>query len=228
MAVIEKNKRVDLQEKKVFEHIKGDNKSINLNLRNTLKNYIVDCLAIICETNVVFAFYEVFLNDLSVKTSLYFRFLGTLITISGVGYIFAKGRDKLKEVGKKFFEKYVKIKEKWKKFADVFYDIFYGALFNFTVTPLIFTLSYSISHKTTPELSKIITFSLGATILTTVNNPMLGYTIDVFRDLANIKECERSLYKHIKPKRKTLALFLLIASSFASLTAIYGIKKAFD
>ena len=201
---------------------KEEKESFRKRIKRKLKEYLVDCLAIVCETNVVFAFYEVFLSNLSVKTSINLRIMGTLITFSGVGYLFSKGRDKLKDVTKKYVEKIIKVKEKWKKIKDFAYDFLYSSLFNLTVTPFIFILSHHLSNKPVPEISKVLTFSLGATILNAINGPILCHTIDAFRDLAGIKSEET--FENNK-KRKRLKLFLLTASALTSLVAIYGIKS---
>jgi hypothetical protein len=222
-SLLEKNneeKVIDFKAK--FLEEKEDKENFRKRLKSKLKEYLVDCLAIVCETNVVFGFYEVFLSNLSVKTSINLRIMGTLITFSGLGYLFSKGRDKLKDVTKKYVEKIIKVKEKWKKIKDFAYDFLYSSLFNLTVTPFIFILSHHFSNKPLPEISKLLTFSLGATILTAINGPILCHTIDVFRDLAGIKSDET--FENNK-KRKRLKLFLLTASSLTSLVAIYGIKS---
>ncbi|MEM4295956.1 MAG: hypothetical protein QXS91_04095, partial [Candidatus Anstonellales archaeon] len=79
-----------------------------------IKKYFIDNIAIVSEANPVFAFFEVFISNLSVKTSLNSRILGTFITFIGFGTIFSKGRD----MWRKIFRVNQKTNEKIQAFHD--------------------------------------------------------------------------------------------------------------
>ncbi|MEM4331354.1 MAG: L-alanine exporter AlaE, partial [Candidatus Anstonellales archaeon] len=160
-----------------------------------IKKYFIDNIAIVSEANPVFAFFEVFISNLSVKTSLNSRILGTFITFIGFGTIFSKGRD--------MWRKIFRVNQKTNEKIQAFHDFIYAGILNLVTMPPTYALSQYMANEEL-DMKKILTASVIAAIVSGLNGPFVGYAIDIYRDLSNIKECERTFYKKLKINNKSV------------------------
>jgi len=187
-------------------------------IKKGLKYHLVDSTAMIVESHPVFAAIEVGIAGMSDAMSINARLLGTAIAFGGVGYIFGKGRD----LSKKLF----KITNKTKEIVQHVHDVGYAIAFNLALTPPMYTISQLIAGEDL-DFNKIAIGAVSASIFGGLNGSPMGYTMDVFRDLTGLKECNRISYPNVMKKqslkaKKSLAA-LLVASSIALTAGVYGL-----
>jgi hypothetical protein len=200
--------------REVFKRLKNEK------TKERLKTHFVDSAAIITESNPTYAFFEVFVSGLSVRTSLNSNIIASLITLTGIGYLIGKLRD----ISIKIF----KVDEKSEK-KMMTHDFLYSFSINFLTAPFIYGFSQYMANENI-DIKRIFFASFVAGVVGSFNGVPLCYSIDIFRDLFGIKKCERPFYKSIKIKEenKKKIGYALILSSIATVGLIYGLKKAIE
>ncbi len=177
-----------------------------------LKKYFIDCTAMATEANPIFASFEVGLAGMSNETSRHARYLGTGLSFLGLSYVYAKGRDKSKE----FFN----VNENSSKKVRFWFDIGYGTAFNLAWSPIFYAACG------VPDAKQFGWGIFWATVLGAVNGFPIGYSIDSFRDLTSIKECNRKTYpkiiKNRHPHIKKGIAVGLVAASIGAMGLIYN------
>lgn len=180
-------------------------------IKQALKQHLVDSTAIVVENAPLFAAQELFFAGMSDAVSLHARVYGALSVYLGVGFVYSYGRDFCKEK--------LGIEQK-SEFVKTLHDAVYTSTFAGAYSlPL-----YILSGSTDPK--EIALATIGGGLIGFVNGAPQGYMLDVCRDLAGIKECTRSSYpvslrKKSLAAKKVLALGL-IGLSLATLTAMYS------
>ncbi|MCK5624275.1 L-alanine exporter AlaE [Candidatus Pacearchaeota archaeon] len=186
-------------------------------IKKDSKFYAVDTLAMLVESHPLFAAIEVGVAGMSDEMSINARVVGTIVACGGLGYVFGKGRD----LSKKLF----KITNKTKEVVQHAHDIGYAFALNLAITPPMYTLSQLMAGEDL-DFKKIAIGTISASILGGINGSPMGYSIDVFRDLTGIKECNRKSYPNLVKRqgskiKKTIAVGL-IAASMGAMGLIYS------
>lgn len=185
---------------------------------DNLKYHVVDSTALLAESSPIFSAFEVGIAGMSDATSMNARMLATGIAYIGVGYLFGKGRD----LSRKLF----KITDQTKERIQHIHDIGYTAAFNLAISPLMYVISQTLAGEGI-DLTKIAIGTAAATAFGAVNGSPMGYTVDVFRDLSGVRECNRPSYpnflKRQNSKVKKGILIGLIGLSIGAMGLIYSL-----
>ena len=183
-------------------------------LIENLKYHLVDSTALLAESTPVFAAFEKGLAGMSDEVSITARLLATGLTyFGGMGLVYAKGRD--------FSRKLFKITEKTSEKKQSIHDALYLTAFNGVVSPLFYLASGA------RNIDEIAIGTGASMVLGLFNGAPMGYSIDLFRDLTGLKNCERPSYpnflKRQSNKAKKGLAALLIAGSLALTAGIYKV-----
>ncbi|MHA1989108.1 MAG: L-alanine exporter AlaE [Promethearchaeota archaeon] len=179
-----------------------------------MKHHLVDGTALLAESTPVFAAFEVGLAGMSDEVSLNARlFAAGLTYFGGMGYAYAKGRD--------LYRRFLHITDKTKERKQTINDAIYTGLFNLIVAPIIYVASGA------RDIKEIAIGTASAVAFGAVNGIPMGYSVDTFRDLTGLKECDRPSYPKLLKKqnskvKKGLAT-LLVGTSVALTAGIYGL-----
>jgi len=182
--------------------------------KNKLKYHLVDSTSLLAESTPFFAAYEKGLARMSDELSINARlFAAGLTYLGGMGYVFAKGRD--------VYRKLLNITDKSKEKVQTLHDAIYTGSFNSVVAPLIY---FACGSRDIKEIAIGTGCAIG---LGAVNGPLLGYSVDVFRDLTGLGNCERKTYPNFIKKqpskiKKAIAVGL-VAGSLAITSEIYSL-----
>jgi hypothetical protein len=182
--------------------------------KNKLKYHLVDSTSLLAESTPFFAAYEKGLAGMSDQLSINARlFAAGLTYLGGMGYVFAKGRD--------VYRKFLNITDKSKEKVQTLHDGIYTGLFNSVAAPLIY---FACGSRDVKEIAIGTGCAIG---LGVVNGPLLGYSVDVFRDLTGLGNCERKTYPNFVKKqpskiKKAIAAGL-VAGSLAITSGIYSL-----
>ena len=190
-------------------------KSIIGNIRHNLKFHLVDSTAILAESTPVFAVFETQIAGWSNELSINARLIAAGITyFAGTGYIYGKGRDlsrRLFNIGDETTEK-----------VQALHDAVYLAAFNLVIAPPIY---FAAGAR---DLKQIAIGTATVMAVALVNGGPLGYAVDLFRDLAGLKECRRPSYRFLKkqtPRVKRVLVVLLTAAAVAVTGGIYALRN---
>lgn len=153
------------------------------------KRHLVDTTAGLTEVTPIFAGYEIFLAGMSNEVSINARILAAGMGYGGLGSVLSRGRD--------YSRRIFGISEKSPERLQAIHDTGYLVAFNLVISPII----YALSGETDPW--KIATGTALAMAIGGLNGPAIGYSIDAFRDLAGLEECERKSYPEILRKRSS-------------------------
>ncbi len=180
-------------------------------IKNNLKYHLVDSTAMIAESTPIFAVFETGLAGMSDDVSINARLLSIGLAYSGMSYAYTKGRD----LSRKLF----KIKETAKEKIQILHDTFYLGAFSLAVAPAVYFASGIRNPK------EIIIGTAGAIAIGLINGAPMGYTVDLFRDLTGLKNCERPSYptslKRLNSKTKKSLVVLLTAGAIALTAGVY-------
>lgn len=193
---------------------KGKTKNIVEKVKENIKYHLVDSTAILAESAPVFAAFETQLAGLSDEISMNARMLVAGLTyFAGMGYLFGKGRD----LSRKVF----KVKDETKEKIKLIHDGLYTGAFNLIGAPLIY-LASGAKDLTEIALGTAVSVGIGS-----LNGPLAGYSIDAFRDLTGLEECNRTSYPNFIKKqsskiKKGLAA-LLVAGSLSLIAGNYAL-----
>ena len=177
-------------------------------LYNIGKTHVVDSTAALASTNPVFAVFENVVWGMSDQVSLNARLFAAGITYAGLGSLVSRGRD----LSRKLF----KIKDTTSEKIQTFHDAVYLMGFNVVIAPIMYTTAGANTQET-------IEGTLTAMGLSIINGPLIGYSIDLARDLTGIKRSERipKQIRDFSSKSKKGLAALLTAGSIAFNGAIY-------
>lgn len=172
-------------------------------LQERTYHYLVENTAIALEITPFFAAYETFVVGMSTEVSLHARVIGAGALYAGLGTVFNKGRD--------LSQKYFKISERH-PFSQPLHDIGYNAVFSGIVSPGF----YIASGET--DIDKIILGTVGGAALGMANGAIVGYVLDIFKDVTGVKPCKRPSYpesiRGASPlTKRACALGLLLGSA---------------
>lgn len=182
--------------------------------KNKLKYHLVDSTSLLAESTPFFVAYEKGLARMPDSISINARLVAAGLTyFGGMGYAFAKGRD--------LYRKTLKIIDETKEKVQTLHDSLYTGLFNSVFAPIIYFISGSRDTKE-------IVIGTGCAIgLGLVNGALIGYAIDVGRDLIGLKKCERKTYPNFIKKQpskiKKVIATGLVAGSLAITSGIYSL-----
>ena len=187
-----------------------------MEIKDNLKRHFVDSVAMFSAANPIFTSIETLIAGMSDKVSLNSKLLAVGVTFAGVGWAIGKGRD----VSRKLFH----IDDSTKELYQAVHDSAFIAAANI---PLSATL-YVLSGET--DIKKIAIGSGISSLAGIGIGPLLGYSIDIFRDLTGISECNRKLYpkalKNSGKSMKLVAASCLAAASIAAMAGIYHITPS--
>jgi hypothetical protein len=183
---------------------------------NSLTCHLVDSTALLVESTPVFAFFETRIAGMSNTVSINARlFAAGLTYLAGTGYIYAKGRD----LSRRLF----KIKDDTTERLQVLHDAAYLSAFNLVVAPLIYGASGARNIK---QIAIGTATAMGFGL---INGGLMGYAVDLFRDLTGLKECNRPSYpgvlRHKNPRIKQGLAILLTVGALAITVGIYAVRK---
>lgn len=186
-------------------------------IKKNSKFYASDTTAMLTESHPVFTAFEVGVAGMSNAMSINARLIATAVAFGGIGYVYGKGRD--------FSRKVFKITDETKERKQHFHDIAYTAAFNLVISPPMYIASQLLAGEDL-DFKKIAIGTASATAFGAVNGSPMGYSVDAFRDLTGIKECNRKSYpKFIKKQspgiKKTIATGL-VAASIGAMSLIYS------
>ncbi len=191
------------------------NKGILKKVSDGFKDHLVTSTALVVESTPIFAAFEVGLAGMPDDVSWNARLFSAGLTyLGGAGYFFSKGRD----LSKKLFNIGEASGEKLHSLNDAFYNGFA----NLAISPLIYLASGS------RDLNEIALGTAAAVGFGLVNGAPACYSIDLFKDLTELKDCERQSYPSILKKqnskiKKSLAA-LLVAGTMALTAGIYALN----
>ncbi len=184
-------------------------------IKNNSKLYFADSTALLAESTPILAAFETGLAGMSDEISMNARLLGAGLTYFGLGYSYTKGRD----LSKKLF----KIKDATKEKMQILHDSLYTGAFSLGVSPLIYLASGARDFK------EIAIGTASAVALGLVNGAPVAYSVDLFRDLTGLKNCERPSYpnllKNLKSKTKKGLAALVLAGSLGLTAGVYSLTS---
>lgn len=179
---------------------------------NASKQYFVDTTGSLLTSVPIYAAIETFVAGMSVEVSLESRLKIVAARYCGLGIIYAGCRD--------FSRKIFNVKKEDGESKKLIHDSAYTAMYNIPVAIAAYVSSGANSQQAIA--GTMCAFALGL-----VSGPLTGYNVDVFRDLMETRQSERtpSFIKNIgKFKRKILAASLIAASIFTT-AGIYTLKN---
>ncbi len=153
------------------------------NMIRTLKSHLVDSTAIMLITNPILAILEITICGMSNEVSIHSRIVATLMTYLGMGFIISKGRD--------FSRKLFRLTCNTKGLIQGLHDSFYLATINLILPPIVYFIAGS------RDLGEIVSGTITTIIIGLISGAIIGYSIDIFRDLTNIKKSERKSYLNL-------------------------------
>ncbi len=175
---------------------------------NVLKTHFVDTTAGYFVTNPIFALFENYVYGFSDKASLYARIAAGMLAYLGVGSLMTRGRDLSRHL--------FKIKDISSEKIQFLHDTVYSIIFTGVVSPFV----YIVSGANDKEILK---GTLTATGLSLINGYIVGYAVDLFRDLFDIHNSKRiPIYiNNLSSKSKKSLAVILVVGSIAVNGTIY-------
>ncbi len=189
-------------------------RSIMQKAKDSFAYHIVDSTALLAESTPVYAAFENGLAGMSDEVSMNARIIAAALTyLGGMGFIFAKGRD----ISRKLFN----ITEQTRERIQSLHDASYNGAFNLVAAPLIYMASGARDAK------EIVIGTASAIGFGLINGAPMGYSVDLFRDLTGLKECNRPSYPELLKRqnswtKKGLAA-LLTAGAIALTAGMYHV-----
>ncbi|HYD02693.1 MAG TPA: hypothetical protein VEC16_00180, partial [Alphaproteobacteria bacterium] len=149
-------------------------------LVDKLKTHISDSTALNVESAPVMAAFEVGLLGFSNFASLNSRLFSLGLTYAGTGSLFTQGRD--------YSRKKFGINDETSEKARGIHDVAYTGAFNFGFNMFVYSISHFVAGENIEGIELIKDSGISA-ILGATNGWPMNYCVDMFRDLAGIKEC---------------------------------------
>lgn len=190
--------------------MKTQNKCRAEKIKELLKYHVVDTTALLTSSTPVYAAMEVGVVGMSDQVSLGSRLAAAGLSYGGIALAFSRGRD----ISRKIFG----INDSTRERTQTLHDAVYAAVFNGVTTPPLYMAMGA-------DIKQAIFGGISSAALSVPMGPILGYSVDVARDMTGLKKCERASYpKLIKDQvssvKKGLAA-LLLAGSLALTAGAY-------
>lgn len=183
-------------------------------LKDIAKCHIVDSTAMLAVSSPIFCAFETMIAKMTNEVSLNTRMYITGLTYAGLGLLLGKGRD----ISRKYFG----IKNDTKERFQQIHDSLYLAATNI---PLSVSL-YALAGET--DLKKIAIGTGSSVVFGAVMGPLIGYSIDIYRDLTGIRKYERRFYpeiiRNLRPNLKKALAVALTAASVSSIALVYSLN----
>ncbi|MBS3086825.1 L-alanine exporter AlaE [Candidatus Pacearchaeota archaeon] len=193
----------DIQERSLLDKIK-----------EKMKYHLVDTTAILAPTNPIFSAMEVGVSGMSDQVSIDSRLTVAAFSYAGAGWLYSKGRD----LSRRIFH----INDQTKERIQTLHDSAYTFGFNLLAMPIVYL-------STGADLKQTAIGSVSAAALGVITGPIMGYSIDVARDLTGLQESDRASYPNLikrqRPSIKKGLAGLLVAGSILAMAGIYGLTK---
>jgi len=190
-------------------------------VKESLKYQFIDSTAITAVVTPIFALFETNIAGISDENSINARLLSTGLNYIGIGRLFSKGLD----ISRKLFNINPKTSEKLRQLHDASYSVTWCGI---TQPPFY----YAAGVRDLKEIAIGTVVGMGLALV--VGGP-IGYTIDAFRDLIGLKECERKSYPNLikrqGSKTKKGLVALVTASAIGITAGIYALtpnKQSFN
>ena len=173
-----------------------------------------DSTSLLTTTSPIYASFEVGIAGMSDEVSIKARLMAAgLSYFAGMGWAFGKTRD--------ISRKYFKINDQTSEKTQAFHDSLLSGAFNLVVAPIIY---YACGVSDPKQLAIGTATAIGFGI---AQGPLLGYTVDVGRDLVGLHSCERRTYPRLvrnqPPRFKKAIAVGLITASIALMSGIYSL-----
>ncbi len=175
-------------------------------VKKGLEYHVVDSTAMLLSTNPLFAVSENIVSEMNDPVAIKARAFASLSVYLGTGSLISGGRD----LTRKLFRVTDESSEKKQIWCDIGYNMAFNAVFG----PIMYTLSGA-------ELPSIIKGTVMAMAMAPAVGPLLGYSVDLARDLTGLKKSER-IPKAIKNLSKLGKISLAVGSS-ATLIGLNGL-----
>lgn len=182
-----------------------------IQIARNLKYHIVDSTALLTPSSPFFCAFETMGAGMSDDVSLNTRFYIAGLTYSGLGWLVSKGRD--------FSRKMFNITGAASEKIQQMHDSLYLAATNIPLSIGLYTAAGETDIK---KIAAGTAFSIAFGLFM---GPMVGYSIDAYRDLTGLESCERRTYPHCVrqlPSRTKKALAAgLVAAAIGTMGLIY-------
>ena len=177
-----------------------------------LKYLLIDSTSILTPTSPILAAMEVGIAGMSDSVSLGSRLSFAGLSYIGLGPAYAKGRD--------FSRSRFKINNQTKESIQTLHDSAYTIIFNLLLTPPVYLAMGA-------DVRQSAIGGLAAAGMGVFLGPVMGYSVDVGRDLTGLKKCERSSYpESIRKQSSSVKLGLagvLVAGAISAMAGIYSL-----
>ncbi len=181
-------------------------------LKDAAKAHLVDSTALLAASSPVFCAFETMIAKMSNDVSLHTRLYVMALTYAGLGYAIGKGRD----MSRKIFNITQETRERFQQI----HDSLYLSAINIPLSAGL----YAASGET--DIKKIAAGTISAVIFGALLGPLIGYSMDVYRDLTELSKCERRAYPEIirglRPRLKKALAVSLTAASISSMALVYS------
>lgn len=180
--------------------------------QNTKYNAVTNT-AMCAESTPVYAAFETGVAGMTDAVSLNARLIVLGAGYCGAAWVYGQGRS--------MWRKAFKITDQTREAKQHLHDAMYAVSFNAVTAPLL----YLISGET--DIKKIALATASASAICLINGGPLGYAIDVFNDLAGVRECERKSYPQVikkqSPKVKKAIAAGIVAASIGLTALVYEV-----
>jgi len=181
-------------------------------IKDWAKYHMVDTTSLLTATNPAYSASEVFIAGMPDQVSIDSRLTIVGISYTFMGPLFARGRD--------FSRRLFGITDQTKERTQLIHDVAYAAAFNLVVSPIIYLSMGADIKQATIGAGTAAVLSIGT-------GPLMGYAVDVGRDLTGLRDCERASYpdviKRQRPVVKKSLAGVLVAASIATMAGIYAL-----
>jgi hypothetical protein len=182
-------------------------------VKDNLVYHAVDSTALLAETTPIYAAFEIWVAGIPEDVSQNARLISVGVMYCGLGFMYGKGRDLWRNV--------FRINSKTKERTQLIHDLAYTGIYSLILAPPIYIASGASSLK------EIIAGTALAVVLGASNGPILGYAVDLLRDLTGLEDCGRPSYPRIikrqgKMIKKGIAA-LLLAGAIGLTALVYAL-----
>ncbi|MFH1500770.1 MAG: L-alanine exporter AlaE [archaeon] len=182
-------------------------------VKEALKKHLVDSTAMIVAAHPIAAPYEKFMAGMTNAVAIKSRLVVTGIGYLGMASVFTKGRD--------LSRKYFNITDESRAGVQALHDIGYNMAFNAVAMPPIYYVSGARDWKE-------VAIGTGMTVgLSFFSGWVIGYTVDLYRDLLGIEESKRipEVIRRQPARIKKGLAGLVTAASLGLLVGIYSLPS---
>jgi len=176
-----------------------------------LKQHLVDTTALLVVSHPIYAAMETLVMNIPEDVSLRTRGIATVTSFAGLGWLYAKGRDASRG--------YFGIDQECSEMSQTVHDTGYAIGFAGAVSPVFYAAAGGCLEDT-------VYGTLGAMGLSIFSGPIMGYSLDAFRDLVGLQESHRlpSIVKNRSQRTKGVIAAGLLAASLALFGAVYVVQ----